>query len=314
MDQLKVFISYSHKDKDIAAKFFDFLSDLDFDVIVDEHLIVVGDDFTEKFTLAISQSDIFIPIVTHNYDISKFANMQLLTAKGYNISKGSPRICPYIANGHAIPYDLLTISCFMGTDNLDDDLKKMKAQLISIRTSILTDRDTNIQNETVLHTSLETYLQDVFSTLEKKEKLNRRLAYCSYAASIVFLGVMVIMGVWNISKQPINTTADIPSQVFLSLDKTLTLTVLAALSRLSFILGKSFMVEAIRNGDRIHAISFGKFYIQAYGKEASRQEIREVLGDWNIDKGSSFQTQDAKDIDPNVLGIIDALKSQKNNT
>lgn len=70
------------------------------------------------------------------------------------------------------------------------------------------------------------------------------------------------------------------------------------------------MVEAIRNGDRIHAISFGKFYIRAYGREATRQEIKEVLGEWNIDKGSSFHTQDAKEIDPNILGVLELLKSQ----
>lgn len=95
------------------------------------------------------------------------------------------------------------------------------------------------------------------------------------------------------------------------LQNVIILTALAALSRLMFILGKSFMVEAIRNGDRIHAISFGKFFIQAYGKQASRQEIRKVLGEWNIDKGSSFHTQDVKEIDPNILGILDALKDKK---
>ena len=106
-----------------------------------------------------------------------------------------------------------------------------------------------------------------------------------------------------------NTELDLCSNIFISIHNVVILTVFAALSRLSFILGKSFMVEAIRNGDRIHAISFGKFYIQAYGKQASRQEIREVLGEWNIDKGSSFHTQDAKEIDPNILGILELLKS-----
>jgi hypothetical protein len=69
------------------------------------------------------------------------------------------------------------------------------------------------------------------------------------------------------------------------------------------------MVESIRNGDRIHAISFGKFYLNAYGDIATREEIKEVFGNWNIDNGSSFITQDAKDIDPNVLGALEIIKS-----
>lgn len=69
------------------------------------------------------------------------------------------------------------------------------------------------------------------------------------------------------------------------------------------------MVESIRNGDRIHAIWFGKFYIRAYGKQASREEIREVLSEWNIDKGSSFSKQDAKEINPQIIDTLDVLKS-----
>lgn len=310
MDKLKVYISYSHCDKDIAFKFYDLFKSLDFEVIWDEELLMLGDDFTKKFTVAISQSDLFLPIISENYNASKFANTQLMTAIGFNSSKGSPRLLPYIVSPTPIPYDLLRISCFIGTNNLDEDLNKMKAQLVSIRASVLADRDANIQNESNLNSSLAQYLKDVFSTLEKKEKRNRWLAYFFYFASILCLGIIVLLGVQNVDISPSNTL-DIPSQIFSSLHNVLTLAVLASLSRLCFILGKSFMVEAIRNGDRIHAISFGKFYIQAYGKQASRQEIREVLGDWNIDKGSSFHTQDAKDIDPNILGILEIIKSQK---
>lgn len=68
----------------------------------------------------------------------------------------------------------------------------------------------------------------------------------------------------------------------------LTLVFILALGRLLFILGKSFMVEAIHNSDRIHAISFGEFYLNAYGKVAARDEVREVFGNWNIETVSSF--------------------------
>ena len=74
------------------------------------------------------------------------------------------------------------------------------------------------------------------------------------------------------------------------------------------------MVEAIRNSDRIHAISFGEFYLNAYGKVATRDEVREVFGKWNIDNGSSFISQSPKDYDPQILEnlvlAVEALKDK----
>lgn len=298
-------------DKELARKFYDYLNNMEFDVIWDENTIMTGDNFNKKLMSALSNSDIYLPIISNNFERSNFTKRELLAAIGYNSSRDLPRIFPYIVYGNTIPTDLSTLLCFMGTGDVDKDLSEIGNQLEKLIGTIFAEQDT--ANETVenLNISLESYLKDVFAKLEKNEKTNRHLAYFSYSASILFLALIVILGIIK-SNNYTNVEMDLCSNIFLSLHNVVILTVLAALSRLSFILGKSFMVEAIRNGDRIHAISFGKFYIQAYGKQASRQEIREVLGEWNIDKGSSFHTQDAKEIDPNILGILELLKS--NNT
>ena len=234
----------------------------------------------------------------------------MLAAIGYNSSRECPRIFPYIVYGNSIPSDISTYLCFMGTNNIDNDLAQIGNQLEKIRGSIFAEQDTNTEIAENLNISLESYLKDVFAKLEKNEKTNRNLAYFSYASSVLFLLLIVVFGIVRLYNYTYNEL-NIYSNIIYLLQNIVVLTVLAALSRLMFILGKSFMVEAIRNGDRIHAISFGKFFIQAYGKQASRQEIREVLGEWNIDKGSSFHTQDAKEIDPNILGILEILKEKK---
>jgi hypothetical protein len=76
---------------------------------------------------------------------------------------------------------------------------------------------------------------------------------------------------------------------------------LTAVARLAFVLGKSFMVESLRNGDRAHAISFGRFYLQAFGSRADWAEIKEAFQHWNIDSGSSFSSQSPSDVDPIVV-------------
>lgn len=64
------------------------------------------------------------------------------------------------------------------------------------------------------------------------------------------------------------------------------------------------MVESLRNSDRIHAISFGEFYLKAYQEKADWKEIKEAFQHWNIDGGSSFNSQNANDFDPKIFKNI----------
>lgn len=309
MDKIKIYISYSHFDKELAQKFFNNLSKLDFEVIWDENTIFTGDNFNKKLMSALSEADVYLPIISKNFENSVYAKREFLTAIGYNSSKERPRLFPYIVHGNKIPAEISTVLCFLGTENIDDDLEKIGNSLQQLSGSIFADKKTNIEITENLNVSLDVYLKDVFEKLERNEKINKILAYTSYVFSALFLLAIVVYGIIRSYRHSF-ADFELSSNMFFVVQGVIVITVLAALSRLSFILGKSFMVESIRNGDRIHAISFGKFYIRAYGREASRQEIREVLGEWNIDKGSSFHTQDAKEIDPNILGVLEMLKSQ----
>lgn len=61
------------------------------------------------------------------------------------------------------------------------------------------------------------------------------------------------------------------------------------------------MVEALRNADRSHAISFGEFYLNAFGEDLEWKEVKEAFQHWNIDRGSSFLTQDSAQFDPKLF-------------
>lgn len=69
------------------------------------------------------------------------------------------------------------------------------------------------------------------------------------------------------------------------------------------------MVESIRYSDRVYAISFGKFFLDAYGLEASREEVLQAFSSWNIDNdNTSFRNQSGDDYDPKLSEIISLLK------
>ena len=307
MDNIKIFLSYSHCDKEIATSLKVFLTDNGFDILWDEDLLIIGEDFNQKLKRALAESDIFLPIISDEYNSSKFAQIEFHTAIGYCTNENHPLIVPYIIYGTKIPVDIANRLYIVGTENIKADLSKILYALNKVRGLLFSQQNKQDEQTLIVHHSLDEFLTEVFAKLEKDEKRNRFQAYLCYILSVVFLMIIAPIA------YKINVTGldgqDLIRTISYIIKSIASLSVFAALSRLTFILGKSFMVESIRNGDRIHAISFGRFYIKAYGRVATRQEIREVLGDWNIDKGSSFYDQDAKEIDPNFYGALELLKS-----
>lgn len=55
------------------------------------------------------------------------------------------------------------------------------------------------------------------------------------------------------------------------------ISLLITMTWFAFVLGKSFMVEAIRNMDRIHAIDFGDFYLKLFKEDFEWPELKEIL-------------------------------------
>jgi hypothetical protein len=76
---------------------------------------------------------------------------------------------------------------------------------------------------------------------------------------------------------------------------------LSAMVRFAFVMGKSCMVESIRNNNRRHAISLGVFYLKAFGDKMTWSEAKDAFASWNIDIGSAFPTQSPGDVDPEVF-------------
>lgn len=87
---------------------------------------------------------------------------------------------------------------------------------------------------------------------------------------------------------------------------------LVAASKFAFVMGKSFMVEALRNHNRTHAIKFGEFYLKTFGEHASWNELKEAFQHWNLDTGSTFKDQKEESIDPQVMKtLLEPLKNNK---
>lgn len=89
---------------------------------------------------------------------------------------------------------------------------------------------------------------------------------------------------------------------------------LGACAKYTFSLGRSFTIESLKCADRLHAISFGRFYLRAYGQSATWPELKEAFANWNIDRPSAFADTSTSDFDPKLVELLDsAIRALGNN-
>lgn len=77
-----------------------------------------------------------------------------------------------------------------------------------------------------------------------------------------------------------------------------------ALSRYAFVLSNSFMHESLKSGERLHAIKFGEFYLDAYGADAEWEQLKEAFENWNISGSSAFSKKDMESKSGDLAGAI----------
>ena len=77
-----------------------------------------------------------------------------------------------------------------------------------------------------------------------------------------------------------------------------------ALSRYAFVLSNSFMHESLKSGERLHAIKFGEFYLDAYGADAEWEQLKEAFENWNISGSSAFSKKDMESESSDLAGAI----------
>lgn len=91
-----------------------------------------------------------------------------------------------------------------------------------------------------------------------------------------------------------------------------------ALAKYCFTHAQSFMHESIKNGERKHAINFGKFYLETYGADAEWSQIKEAFEHWNINSSTAFLSNDPDKFDPklfeNMVNIADSLQKLSKNS
>ena len=326
---MNIFISYSHIDNEFALKLSSALESDGYDVFIDNK-IPIGNNIYKDIGKGIAKADAVIVVVSKNSNRSHFVANETISMLSFLDKGRMPLVIPVVLgtdtqlpadlnrfNYIVIPYEngnlSIEYSMYGPKVKLDksleeDAIEKIRLILAAHDEKIKQNEEEQRKSEEKVKTGLSNYIKDVFANLKESEKRNKKFAFWLYLVSIISLIATIVIAVAFVVNRDWQTL-NVEYMIAYGVVCLFVIIILISLSKLLFTLAKSFMVEAIRCSDRIHAISFGKFFLDAYGAEASREEVLKAFSSWNIDNGStSFRNQSGEDYDPNILEIISAFK------
>ncbi|HDS6881062.1 hypothetical protein [Citrobacter sp. Cf224] len=76
--------------------------------------------------------------------------------------------------------------------------------------------------------------------------------------------------------------------LFLLIKGLIIVTLFGAWAKYAFNVANAYVHEALKRSDRMHAISFGKFYLEIYGNKVDQKEMKDIFENWNINTDSAF--------------------------
>ena len=199
-------------------------------------------------------------------------------------------------------------------DNIDDIIANLNQSIINYIGRRAAEEEKEKEDRERIEINAAEYIEDAISSLTKRESINKVIANIWHSLGYIALLMGVAFAVFGLKNLSPEESLKWYNYLPISLQSIIAVGLLIASSKYAFTLGKSHMNESLKSADRIHAISFGKFYLRVFSNRANWQELKEVFQHWNIDKNSSFSTLDADKFDPKFLEVLaKALPSTKTN-
>ena len=147
------------------------------------------------------------------------------------------------------------------------------------------------------------YVSDTLSALDKKETqfhlISKIWSGIGVAALVTGLAFFAYITIAGFSTLPNPVTWEYIA--FSALKGLIAVGLFVALAKYALLFSNSYMREALKNGDRRHAINFGKFYLESYGAAAEWAQIKEAFEHWNIIGTNAFSAPEESKVDITTL-------------
>ena len=305
---MKVFISFSSKQRPFAKKLADVLQKAGHQVF-DDNSITGAVNASDAIRKELLKSDVVLMVFSGNREL------QLSLDAGYAISLftkgGHPYVIPIIIGVDTVvpEYVKELHGIYIESDNQFQNASEELLRLLSaLQAKMDQENAENQKAQALLQKGINKHVQSVIDRLHAAEKRQKVYAGILYTLSAVVLLLTIGIAIYFLATTDLANT-ETEKIAIVGIVYLFVAILVVSFSKFLFTLARSFMVEAIRCSDRIHAISFGKFYIDAFDEKVTRDEVIKIFSTWNIDNGATvFRSQTSEDYDPKIHDLLGLLK------
>lgn len=267
--------------------------------------IKVGEDWDNEIKRSLEHADIFIPILTENSIKSNWVTYEFGVFSEYvKQNRDKKAIIPVVIDDINLPTVFSNLLYLKGTrDNTDELVVKIQNSISQFEGRKIAKEEKAEKRRENIEISSADYIVETIKTLEIKEKEFKNKANWWYALG--YIALLIGVGVASyITIKGIGIKGEWTDIILLAIKATFVILLLLSASKYSFNLAKTYMNESLKNSDRIHAISFGKFYLQVFGNDIDKEDVKEVFREWNLEQKSGFTDLKSDDYDPKLIDII----------
>jgi hypothetical protein len=300
----QIFISHSHLDKSLHDTLKDGLLDIGYEVVsVDS--VPMGSNISKELNSLLHSADAVVAIITEDSLKSKHVLNEIAVARAQMDAVGDNLFLPLVV-GENIEIPNFLLDKFVETvpNLIDTNLNKVVSNIHRAieRNIAIRAEETKTKKELAakLEVSKTEFIREAEERLNKKESSLKFSANLWYSVGYIAL-ILGVYAAFFLINESLGKDFDATKVALLSVKGLIGVGLLVASSKYAFTLGKSYMNESLKNSDRLHAISFGKFYLQAYGDVVSPEDVKDVFQHWNINNDSPFKELTSNSFDPKFL-------------
>jgi TIR domain len=302
----KVFISYSNKNRAYADALAHWLTSFGHEPLYGGTLLSPGAAISKVLDEAMDEADAIVVLISQESQESAWVLAEIGRARAL-ASDGAKLLLPVIIdNGHA-PEILRQWLIIQGQGR---PIKEVASDIAASLSNFEVKRQHRETRLREVEKDLSKFVEEAIETQKIEGRNNRFAANLCYSGGAVALIVGLVLTIEALLRaMDPETLVDPARMIAAGIANIVAIGFLGALAKYGYMLGKSFMSEALKSADRIHAIHFGQFYLKAYGSRLTPAEVREAFANWNIDRGSTFSTLSGAEIDPQIISVAGQLVS-----
>jgi hypothetical protein len=319
----KIYLSYTSADAEVASALAAALRARKHEPVSDSSALTPGSEWREVLTTALIHADAFVAVLSESALRSQFVLSEIGAARVIAQSRGDMVIIPVVIGSIQVPTVIGDIQAIV-SENSDveyvaTEIDRAVVALLARRAVLQQQQEAKSKQE---EKDVGEYVDVAIASLERHEARERIVGSVWFVAGLLALAGGMYFGIVALSragrvvpKTEGELSAAWVGFAWATLKSLVIIGLILAAVKYCFLLGRAHMSEALKSSDRIHAISYGRFYLRAFRGTEAPEALKEVFQHWNISTPSAFANSSPDQFDPKYLdkaiGIIKSALAVK---